>query len=74
MSPGLLLDEPGFGCLLKDVKICCRVLVMVQQQLPSSETLSDMRMSYIMELNSYHWKLLCWIHCSFAVLFRSISV
>lgn len=73
MSPGLLLDEPGFGRLLKDVKICCGFLAMVQQQLPSLETLSNMRMSYIMELNSYHWKLLCWIHCSFAVLFANLQ-
>lgn len=74
MSPGLLLDEPGFGCLLKDVKICCRFLVIVQQQqLPSLETLSDIRMSYTMELHSYHWKLLCWILCSFAALFTNLQ-
>lgn len=38
MSPGLLLDELGLGCLLKDVKICCRFLVIVQPQLSSLET------------------------------------
>lgn len=58
---------------LKDVKICCRFLVIVQQQLPSLETLSDIRMSYIMELHSYHWELLCWIYCSFAALFTYLQ-